>query len=404
LTTNGTPLANEPVTLTLGSGGTSQSCSATTNSSGSASCTIASVNQSVCTVTVTAAFAGNGYYLASSASSSVKITAPAPIPTTFKVNAATGEYNVATTVTGVLTNSNTSAPIAGESVTLKLNATQTCIATTNSTGTASCSVTPGETPGTYPLTGTFAGDTTVSPTLLASSGSNNFVVTPDPTAIVYTGATTATNGSAATLSGTLTVFGTALPGMTVTLTLGSGSTAQSCTGTTSSTGSASCSIASVNQTVGSVPVTASFAGNAYYLSSSASSSVTVSAPPPIPTTLKVNAATGEYNVATTVTGVLTNTATSAPISGESVTLQLNATQTCTATTNSTGTASCSVTPNEPSGTYPLTGTFSGDTSVSPVLLASNGSNNFVVTPDPTAIVYTGVTAATNGQSAVLSGT
>jgi hypothetical protein len=102
------------------------------------------------------------------------------------------------------------------------------------------------------------------------------VVTPDPTVITYTGATTATNGSPATLSGVLTAFGNALPNKTVTLTLGTGGTAQSCTGTTNAAGSASCVIGSVNQTVGSVPVTASFAGDSYYLASTVSASVGIS--------------------------------------------------------------------------------------------------------------------------------
>ncbi len=124
------------------------------------------------------------------------------------------------------------------------------------------------------------------------------------------------------------------------MTLGSGGTAQSCTGTTNAVGSASCAIASVNQTVGSVPVTDTFAGDSYYLPSSGSSSVTVSPPPPIPTTLKVNPATGQYNVATQVSGVLTNSTTTAPIANEPVTFKLNGAETCTGTTNTSGAASC----------------------------------------------------------------
>src|SRR6202044_2599297 len=110
------------------------------------------------------------------------------------------------------------APIANEPVTFKLNGAETCTGTTNTSGAASCYLTPGETPGSYPLTGTFGGDAAVTPHLSGSTGSNTFVVTPDPTVTVYTGATTATNGSAVTLSGTLTVFGNALSGKTLTLT------------------------------------------------------------------------------------------------------------------------------------------------------------------------------------------
>ena len=403
LTSFGVALPAKSVTLTLGSGGTAQSCTATTNSAGSASCVIASVNQTTGSVPVTVSFAGDNYYLASSANANVTISAALPIPTKLTVSPATSNYNVATSVSAVLTNANTTAPISGESVKLTLNGTENCTATTTSTGTATCSITPGEASGSYPLTATFAGDTAPTPNLLASSGSNTFVVTPDPTVMAYTGATTANNGSAATLSGKLTVFGNALASKTVTLTLGTGGTAQSCTATTNSSGTASCSIASVNQTVGSVPVTASFAGDAFYLASSASSTVAVSAPAPIPTTLTVNSASGYYNVATSVSGVLTNSNTSAPIANEPVTFKLNATETCTGTTNSTGTATCSLTPGEAKGSYPLTASFAGDTTKTPNLLASTGSNTFVVNPDPTVLTYTGATTANVGSPITLSG-
>jgi hypothetical protein len=56
------------------------------------------------------------------------------------------------------------APVGGASVTLML-ASQTCTATTNSAGLASCSVTPAAAPGSYPLNATF----TATSTLLASS-------------------------------------------------------------------------------------------------------------------------------------------------------------------------------------------------------------------------------------------
>ena len=126
------------------------------------------------------------------------------------------------------------------------------------------------------MTGTFAGNTGTSPQLLPSSGHNNFVITPAPTTATYTGATTATNGSSVTLSSTLTSNGTPLSGQPLTLTLGTGRTAQSCTATTSSSGAASCSIPSVNQVAGSVTVTVSYAGNGSYQSSSTSSTVKVS--------------------------------------------------------------------------------------------------------------------------------
>ncbi len=58
--------------------------------------------------------------------------------------------------------------------------------------------------------------------------------------MIYTGTTSVINGQSATLSGMLSAFGSRLPGKSVTLTLGSGGSAQSCSGTTNASGSASC--------------------------------------------------------------------------------------------------------------------------------------------------------------------
>ena len=79
--------------------------------------------------------------------------------------------------------------------------------------------------------------------------------------------------------------------------------------------------------------------------------------------------TGTYNTSGTVSGTLINTYTNQPVPNEPVTSTLNGTQHCTATTNASGVASCPVTPNEPGGTYSLTGSFGGDTTTTPVLLS-----------------------------------
>ena len=92
-----------------------------------------------------------------------------------------------------------------------------------------------------------------------------------------------------------------------------------------------------------------------------------------PTSLSVSAATGATGSPPRSRGTLTNAVTGQGISGQTITLTLNGTQSCTATTNSYGKASCSVTPTESSGTYPVTGSFAGNTSTSPQLLPSNGS-------------------------------
>ena len=391
-----TPVSGQPVTFTLGSGTTAQTCAAVTTATGAASCVINVTGQPQGPIPVTDTFGGTTYYQTSTATSTVNL----PEGTTLTVTPGSGTYNGPTTVSGTLVNSYTNAPVPNETVTLTVNGTQKCTATTNASGVASCTVTPNEPAGTYTLSGSFAGDTTITPTLLPSTGKSTFTENKAPTTVTYTGSTSITSGNSPVLSATLTSNGAPLVGQTVTFTVGSGSSAQHCSGTTNSAGKVSCSICSFNQSASPLPVTVTYGGNTYYVGSSTSQSVTVTTP----TSLSVSAVTGATGSPTTVTGTLTNQVTGQGISGQTVTLTLNGTQSCTATTNSYGKASCSITPNESSGTYPVTGTYAGNASTSPQLLASSGHNNFVVTPAMTNVTYTGATTATNGSSVTLSST
>jgi hypothetical protein len=395
----GTGITGRTVTFTLGTGSSAQSCTGTTNSSGAAACTISSVSQSPGPIPVSASFAGDGYYRIASAASTVNL----PEGTQLTITPTTGIYNGSTPVSATLVNTYTNQPVPNEPVTLTLTGTtQTCTATTNASGVATCSITPNQPAGTYSTTGSFPGDTTQMPQLLPTSDSGTFTVTLAPTTFAYTGTTSVTNGQSATLSGVLTTSepspGTDVGGQTVTFTLGSGSALQSCSSTTNASGAASCTITDVNQTSGTVGISASYSGNIYYQSSTAASTATVHTP----TTLTVSAGTSDFADTGTVSGVLTNSITGATISGEPVTLTLNGTQSCNATTNASGVASCSITPNEPAATYVLTGSFTGDTSKAPQLLPSSGQNNFIVTLEETAINYTGVSVAVNGSSFTMS--
>ncbi|MFD2420842.1 choice-of-anchor P family protein [Amycolatopsis pigmentata] len=184
--------------------------------------------------------------------------------------ATTSDFNDPATVAAVLTDSR--GPVAGAPVVFTLNGAETCTGTTNASGVASCSLTPGEPAGTYPLVASFAGNATD----LGSSATADFVVTREETTLTYTGSTKAANGQPYTASGVLREDGvTPIAGRTVTFTLGSGGSAQSCAGTTDATGQASCTIATVNQPAGatSQPVTAVFAGDAFYQPASASGTV-----------------------------------------------------------------------------------------------------------------------------------
>ena len=105
------------------------------------------------------------------------------------------------------------------------------------------------------------------------------MVTHEETGITYTGPSLVVSGMSFTMTANLATDGTPLGGRAILMTLGSGTTAQSCTGTTSANGTASCTIADVSQTAGSVPITVAFAGDPYYRPASASGIETAAAPP-----------------------------------------------------------------------------------------------------------------------------
>jgi hypothetical protein len=135
----------------------------------------------------------------------------------------------------------------------------------NGTGTVTGTVTAA--PGNYPVTFT-ASDGTVSTT----SPPITITVTTAGTTLTYTGASLIANNRPATLSAVLEEKGGSPPvpdGQTVTLTLGSGSSAQSCQGQTQADGWVSCQIATVDQPLGNQPVSATFSGDTYYSASAA---------------------------------------------------------------------------------------------------------------------------------------
>ena len=325
----GAGVAGRTVTFTLGGGATAQACAGTTNASGAASCVVAAVEQAPGAVAVAASFAGDAFYQpASSPAATVTVTAPAAA-TALAVKAATGDFGDATAVSAVLTTANSAAPVGGQPVVFTLNGAETCTGITDGAGMASCQLTPKEAAGTYTLSASFVGDSD----FLASSGSADFVVTHEETALSYTGATSAVNGQSVTLSGVLSTddpAGAGVAGRTVTFTLGGGSTAQACAGTTDASGAASCVVTAVEQAPGAVAVAASFAGDAFYQpASSPAATVTVTAPAAA-TALKVSDATGDFGDATAVSAVLTTANTAAPVGGQPVVFTLNGAETCTA--------------------------------------------------------------------------
>jgi len=179
------------------------------------------------------------------------------------------------------------APIQGKNVAFQIgpSSSDVCAATTDSTGTASCSIRITQVPSLTTVAASFAGDHIYKP----ASDSRGFTITREETTLTFTGPTVILAGSGSTtLSAKLVEDGAndddgdggeAPPdphGQTITFTLGT----QSCSGTTDATGAATCSIANVSgQTLGSKTLTASFAGDTYYKPSGASAEVIVFAFP-----------------------------------------------------------------------------------------------------------------------------
>src|SRR5262245_45615936 len=176
-----------------------------------------------------------------------------------------GDFHDAVTLSATLTLSGTSTPVPNQTITFTIG-TQSCPGITNASGAASCDLTLNQIPGPYTVEAKFAG----AGLYQASSASAPFTITKEETTLSYTGPTVIANNTTAQLSGVLLEDG-AVPivGRNVIFTLGTGVTAQTCSGTTGPTGSASCPIL-VNQPAGPGAVSAQFAGDDYYLPSSVS--------------------------------------------------------------------------------------------------------------------------------------
>jgi hypothetical protein len=253
---DGKPVVGATISFMLGT----QSCSGTTNALGRATCSFV-ITQAPGPATVTASYAGDAGHRA--ASTSAGFTILREESSLVYTGALTGDFNDALTVSAVLAEDGVT-PLAGRTVTFALNGADTCTATTDAAGVASCSITPSEPAGTYPLIVSFAGDTLYLPT----STTVSFVVTLEEDTLTSTTSlqVIAQNGTA-TFSATLLEDGvTPILGRTVTITLGSGAGAQSCAGLTNALGVATCTISPVTVPIGPQPVTDSFVSDGFYRS------------------------------------------------------------------------------------------------------------------------------------------
>jgi len=130
--------------------------------------------------------------------------------------------------------------------------------------------------GTYEIIASFLGNDNYVP----SSTATTITVTVSGTLLVYTGPSQIVNDHPLTVSAVFidSFTGTPISGEMISFSLGAGARAQGCQATTNGAGLGSCTIANVSQPPGPGSITTSFAGNAYYLPQSTTTSVLISLP------------------------------------------------------------------------------------------------------------------------------
>jgi hypothetical protein len=231
---------------------------------GSGSASITTSGLAVGAHTITAAYTpANGNYTGSSGSLSQTVERAR---TTLTYDGATsGDFHDPAVLAATLKREYDGSPVAGRTVHFAM-ASQACDGTTNAAGRASCTITPQDPAGTYTVASSFVGDAGFQP----SQDSDPFTVTREQTSLEYTGDAVIANGGSARASAVLREDdgAPAISGRSVTFTLGSGATAQSCTALTDATGRAACTISPVAQPLGAGTVKSVFAQDAYYLASS----------------------------------------------------------------------------------------------------------------------------------------
>jgi hypothetical protein len=242
-------------------------------------------------------------------------------------------------------------PFAGRSVTFTLGS-QSCTATSNAAGKATCSLLVAQDPGNIGVSISVPGDTKNLPAQLH----RDFTVTPALTALsvgfrpglIHTALT------ATLLSDTRTP----ISGQVVSLTLEVPTLpVESCSATTNGAGFATCDVDSIPNDP-TATLTATYAGNLDYFGSGASRSVQL-APPPAPTTLVVGPIIPMLRGTQTLLSATLLDDGRLPIANESLTLTLGS-QSCTHDTDGNGVASCTVTVSDPPGPATVMASFAGD--------------------------------------------
>jgi kumamolisin len=288
------------------------------------------------------------------------------------------------TLSATLTDHGTTNGLSGRTITFAA-AGETCNGTTDSSGNASCPVTISDPPGHYKVIAVFAGDAGYK----AASVTNDFTVLHIPTTITYTGATSGDYNDPVTLSATLTENSdnAGVQGESLAFTLG----AESCSGTTDASGNASCTVTPLDNP-GSYTVAVNFAGDepTYEASSTSPSFILNQEESQVTYT---GATTSHYHDSVTVSATLKDPDGGAPIAGKQITFTLGLGDTCSATTDASGDASCTIKPTQ-TGSQNVVASFAGDTDY----VSNSATTAFSISPEETTMAYTGPTVILAGAA------
>jgi hypothetical protein len=234
-----------------------------------------------------------------------------------------------------------------------------------------------------------------------------------PTAITYTGPLGADGNATIQLSANLVLAtnGSPLPLANAPITFLIGT--QVCSATTDATGRAVCPL-TLDQPNGTVDVEAEYPGAPDFGPSSATHSFVIGTTGRSAVTLTyVGDTTGEFQASASLAASLVDPKTGNGIVGDPITFTLGV-QSCTATTNASGLAQCSVILQQRPGTYTVTVDFPGDTVFGP----ATASASFTITKGRTtttlassknpsdfgqAVTFTATVAAVNPGAVAPSG-
>ena len=168
---------------------------------------------------------------------------------------------------------------------------------------------------------------------------------------------------------------------------------QSCSALTNVAGHAVCSF-TITQHPGAYTVSAAFAGDPAYNPASDSKSFTINKEQSLVTYSGPLAE--DYHDTFTASATLVDPDGSAPIAGKTVTFTLGGGDTCSAVTDGSGNAACSITPTQVPASYALVVAFAGDIDY----LSSSDTKTFTIRKEETSTTYTGPTVILQGSSGV----